>query len=157
MKKVLIIVITGVFLIAACGFGIYKYEKYQYIRRTYPQTMAEALDVDYLSIDKIMLRNGNNGKFAIVTDKKSIQQIIDKFKGVRLKLEEISGIGHGYAYAMGLYHSGEDVGGFIYNEDCVIIGKYDKEYIYKPSFDIDSESIAKLGTWHALTDWDKYQ
>ena len=157
MKKAIIFIITGVFLIAACGFGIYKYEKYQYIRRTYPQTMAEALDVDYLTVDKIMLRDGRHGKFAVVTDKKSIQQIIDKFKGARLKFEKIIGPSYGYAYGMALYHSGEYIGDFDYNEDNVTIDKNHKQYIYKSSFDIDGESIAKLGTWHALTDWDKYQ
>jgi hypothetical protein len=154
MKKVIIIAVSCLVLISACGFGIYKYKEYKDDQRTYTKTFEVVLKVKYSDVDKILLR-GTYGSFAVIKDKKSVQEIIDEIKGIKLKLISAGEPRIGWRYSLELYHSSKALGGFSYIDDTVKTGADNTEYTFKSNHHVDNKAINSHGKWYSSGELNK--
>ena len=162
MKKIILIAVSCILVLAVCVIGINKYIDYKY-----GTPIQDVLNTNFSTVDKLFLRNGMDGSWGRVTDKKSIHKILDKLKNIRLKFQhDQSTLTSGYSHCMYLCKSGKTISCFQYSSNFITVitfgtGMTIKEYaasvdkVYKTSINIDASYIEKTAKMQPITTFPK--
>lgn len=144
MKKVITLIIVPILIVLMLITGI--------VLSPYIITkdLQKTLNVDFTTVDKVVICSGETGKHCDITDKEKIHEFLNNFDGAKLKKSFDQRQYTGFIYSVKLYKSDKIAGEFDFGYNIVTVYNNRKFIRYISNKNIDHLKIDEIAEQYNL-------